>query len=161
MNDRRLRIYLDDHLALLTGEAELAARCGRSNRGSPLGDFLRRLQEELRGQRAALNDALRRLGGQPNAVKSGAAWLAEKLGRLKLNDSLLAYSPLSRLLELEGLTAAAQTRIALWDSLDAAAKAEPRWSGIDFAAPREQAERHLEELVRRRRYAAVEAFADK
>jgi hypothetical protein len=160
MNDRRLRIYLDDHLALLTGETELAARSQRSNRGSPLGDFLRQLRTDLRGQRVLLKDAMRRLGGQPNTVKSGAAWLAEKLGRLKLNGSLLTYSPLSRVLELETLAAAAQSRSALWDSLDAAARREPRLSGIDFAASREQAERHLEELIRRRRYAAVEAFAD-
>jgi hypothetical protein len=43
-------------------------------------------------------------------VKIGAGWLAEKLGRLKLNGRLLEYSPLSHLIEradeqLEGLDA--------------------------------------------------------
>ena len=33
-----------------------------------------------------------------------AGWVAEKAGRLKLNGSLLTYSPLSRLVELEGLS---------------------------------------------------------
>ena len=32
MNDKRLRIDLDDHLALMMAEIELIGRCRRSNR---------------------------------------------------------------------------------------------------------------------------------
>lgn len=37
---RLLQIYLNDHLAGAVGGAELARRCLRSNRGTPLGALL-------------------------------------------------------------------------------------------------------------------------
>ena len=40
MNDDRLEIYVNDHLALLVGETELAERCHRSNEEGALGLFL-------------------------------------------------------------------------------------------------------------------------
>jgi hypothetical protein len=45
------------------------------------------------------------------------ARLAEKLGRFKLNKSLLARSPLSRVYELEMLQAAVSGKRALWHTL--------------------------------------------
>jgi NADH dehydrogenase/NADH:ubiquinone oxidoreductase subunit G len=45
--------------------------------------------------------------------------VAEKLGRLKLNGRLRGYSPLSRLLELEGLLIGITGKIALWKTLEA------------------------------------------
>ena len=39
--------------------------------------------------------------GVGSRAKDGAAWVAEKLGRLKTNGQLTGYSPLSRLVELE------------------------------------------------------------
>jgi hypothetical protein len=37
MNDDHLKTYVNDHLALLVGETELAGRCHRSNKeGGPL-----------------------------------------------------------------------------------------------------------------------------
>ena len=43
-SDQRLRIYLDDHVAIMVGELELVRRCQASNRHSPLGEFLERLR---------------------------------------------------------------------------------------------------------------------
>ena len=83
------------------GELGLAGRCESSNRGTPLGDFLRRLEVEIAAQKSIVSDVIRRLGGRESLPKKGTAWLAEKLGRLKLNDSLLRYSDLSRVIELE------------------------------------------------------------
>ncbi len=49
MNEKRLRIYLDDHLALMVGEAELVNRCLGSNQRTSLGDFLQKLANEAAG----------------------------------------------------------------------------------------------------------------
>ncbi len=163
MNDKRLQIYLDDHLALIVGEAELAARCHRSNEPSSLGTFLEQLEKELADQQAVVKDVIHRLGGTEgieSMVKQGAAWFAEKLGRFKLNDSLISYSSLSRVVELETLAAAAQERIALWDSLAAVAELDRRLKKFDFAFLRKQSKKHLTGLNTRRRRAAVEAFAE-
>lgn len=37
-NERRLKIYLDDHLALMLGELALVRRCQRSNRSCRAAD---------------------------------------------------------------------------------------------------------------------------
>lgn len=158
MNDTRLKIYLNDHLAMMVGEVALAKRCASSNRGTPLGEFLHSLEVETRAQKSVVSDVIHRLGASESRTKKGAAWFAEKLGRFKLNDSLVTYSALSRVVELETLSAAAQERVALWDTLDAVATRDDRLSGLTFSFFRDQAHSHLEELSTRRRYAAAEAF---
>jgi hypothetical protein len=164
MNDKRLRIYLDDHLALMVAEIELVGRCWGNNRAAPLGKFLQQLENEVKAQKSVARDIVHRIGGREgieSRAKQSAAWLAEKLGRFKLNDSLLRYSELSRVVELETLAAAAQERIALWDNIDAVASKDTRLEGITFSFFREQAQKHLDELNTRRRFAAVEAFGTK
>ena len=59
---------------------------------------MRQIEEDV----DALRDLMARLGVKPDRVKEAMGWTAEKLGRLKLNGQLLGYSPLSRLVELEG-----------------------------------------------------------
>jgi hypothetical protein len=91
-------------------------------------------------------------------MKQGAAWFAEKLGRLKLNDSFLTYSPLSRMTELEALSAAALARIMLWDNLESLGPRDARLEGIAFSGLRDQSQQHLDELHKLRREAASLAF---
>lgn len=163
MNDKRLRIYLNDHLALMVGEMELAARCHRSNKGTSLGRFLEVLEADLADQESKLKDVIDKVdgkGGIESKVKQGAAWFTEKLGRFKLNDSLLTYSALSRVVELETLAAAAQERVALWDSLAALMEADHRLQKFDCFALRDQSKKLLTKLNSRRRRAAVEAFVE-
>ena len=157
-SDKRLKIYLDDHAALMLGELELVRRCQHSNRSSPLGDFLERMHVEVKAQRSIARDVMHRIGGRESLVKGSGAWLAEKLGRFKLNGTVLTYSSLSRVLELETLAAAAVERIAVWDNLDAIAASDERLAGISFDFFRQQAREHLDELNTRRRHAAVEAL---
>ena len=164
MNEKRLRIYMEDHLAMMVAEAGLANRCWRSNRKTPLGEFLKQLENEVKAQQSIAKDIIHRIGGQDSIeskLKQGAAWFAEKLGRLKLNDSLLRYSDLSRVVELETLAAAAQERVALWENLHAIEEGDSRLQGITFSFFREQSQQHLDELNTSRRMAAVEAFLGK
>jgi hypothetical protein len=158
MKDDRLRIYVNDHLALLVGEIQLANRSWASNRETPLGDFLEQLEADLKQQRRTTSDVQKKIGGTENVIKQGAAWFAEKLGRFKLNDSLLTYSSLSRVIELETLAAAAQERAALWDNLAAITNADRRLKRFDFIGLRDQSKKHLSSLNTRRRRAAREAF---
>jgi hypothetical protein len=62
-------------------------------------------------------DLMRRLGVPRSPVKLAFGWSAEKLGRLKPNGQLTGYTPLARLLELEGLAAGINAKHALWLSL--------------------------------------------
>jgi hypothetical protein len=113
-----LAIYLNDHLAGATGGVELARRVRASNRRhSTFGQPLDRICKEIEEDRAALEQVIDRLGFSQSRVKPAGAWVAEKLGRLKLNGSLRGYSPLSRVLELEGLLIGITGKMALWETL--------------------------------------------
>lgn len=112
-----LGIYLNDHLAVATGEVELARRLVESQSGSSIGDTLERLATEIRQDRAALIDIMAAIGVPVRHVKSYLAWVAEKMGRLKLNGYVLRRSPLSGLVELEALRLGAEGRAAAWRTL--------------------------------------------
>ena len=126
MNVNHLQIYLNDHLALMVGELQLAERCARSNPKEELGRSLTTLIGDLRIQRQVVEELIRQLGGRPDVIKQGTAWLAEKIGRLKMNGSWLEYSDLSRLLELETLELAAHERAALRASAGARPGLKPK-----------------------------------
>jgi hypothetical protein len=113
-----LAIYLNDHLAGATGGVELARRLRASNEhDAAFGEPLRRVCEEIEADRATLEQVIGQLGYSRSTVKPAAVWVAEKLGRLKLNGQLRGYSPLSRLLELEGLLIGITGKIGLWQTL--------------------------------------------
>ncbi len=159
MDARRLRIYLNDHLAAAQLGLELAARMHKENRGSELGSWLERLVRELRNDRDTLVDVMQRLGVPRNRFKQGAAWFGEKTGRLKLNGSLLRYSPLSRLEELEGLVISAQGRLGVWSVVEDITRGDARLADLNFAALRESARRQQERLEQYRTEVAREAFS--
>ena len=113
-----LEIYLNDHLAGATGGVELARRLRASNQQDPIyGAPLRRVCEEIEADRATLEQVIERLGYTRSRAKPLGAWAMEKLGRLKLNGQLRGYSPLSRLIELEGLLIGITGKIGLWQVL--------------------------------------------
>lgn len=112
-----LRIYLRDHHAAATAGCELAERSAKSNEGTTFGQALASLRDEIRDDLTSLEELMARLDVTPAKGKDAAMWLAEKAGRLKLNGSLTSYSPLSRLIELEGLAIGVEGKLSLWRSL--------------------------------------------
>ncbi len=141
-----LPIYLNDHLAGATGGLDLAKRAAASNEGTELGQFMHELAAERDAHRSMLEDIMGRLDISRDQIKVGAGWLAEKLGRLKLNGRLLEYSPLSRVVEIEGLLVGSQGRLMLWRTLAAAATDEPRIADIDFVDLIRRVEENIEDL---------------
>lgn len=143
---RRLRIYLNDHLATTMLARELAKRSLGRNRGSELGAFLEGFLEDQSHERAMLLEAMRRMGVAPQTFKVAAAWMAERIGRLKPNGQLTGYSPLSRLLEIEGLLALIRGARSMW--LVLARLDDHRLRGLDLLERAERADRQLAELER-------------
>jgi hypothetical protein len=156
--DRLLEVYLNDHLAGSVAGRELLDRCLDNNAEGPLGDFLRRLQGELEEDQMALRGVLKSFGGTEDRVKEATGWLAEKLGRLKLNGQLAGYSPLSRLEELEGLVLGIRGKMALWGTLEEMAATRGPLHGLDLALLQERARRQHEEAEVHRREAARRAL---
>lgn len=112
-----LRIYLRDHHATAVAGTELAKRAAKSNQDTSFGPLLEELRGETLADLQAFEDIMSRLGVTPARGKDGALWAAEKIGRLKLNGSLTGYSPLSRVIELEGLVLSAQGNRVMWRAL--------------------------------------------
>jgi hypothetical protein len=151
-----LRTYLQDHHAGATVGVELAQRAAGSNEGTEYGEPLARLAGEIAEDRETLEQVMERLGMKPHRIKDAGAWAAEKLGRLKPNNRLLGYSPLSRVIELEGLVIGVTGKLALWEALrDSIGDG---LDGIDFAALGARAQGQRAELEQLRRRAAAEAF---
>ena len=158
--DRRrlLRIYLNDQLVAATGGVELARRCEKSNAGTPLGQHLEVLVGEMEQDRAALVSLLQTLDLRVDRLKAALGGIGEKVGRLKLNGSLLHYSDLSRVFELEGLAAIVSIKLGLWRSLAAAAETDPQLAAVDFDRLTERGKEQLAGLQPHRLEAARRAF---
>ena len=109
-----LATYLNDHLGGATAGVELVRRAARENEGSELGAFLSELAMEIETDRETLETIMGELGVKPDRAKIAAGWAAEKVGRLKPNAQLRGYSPLSPLVELEGLLVGIQGKLAMW-----------------------------------------------
>jgi hypothetical protein len=158
MDQKLLGIYLNDHLAGAIAGLELARRCYASNSGTPLGDFLAELVQEIDADRMELEALMDQVGVTKDRLKQGAAWASEKVGRLKLNGRLTGYSPLSRLIELEGLTLGVEGKASLWKSLKRISDLDTRLATTDFDRLIKRAEEQLDGLEQQRQEAAVLAF---
>jgi hypothetical protein len=151
-----LSTYLNDHLAGSTTGLELAQRAAESNDGTELGTVLARIAGEIEEERAVLKSVIDAVDAQQNAAKAAAAWVGEKAGRLKPNDQLTGYSPLSQMIEIEGLSLGIEGKRLLFRTL--AERSDPRLSAFDFTALAEQAQRQRDELEPFRLAAAARAF---
>lgn len=157
-NEKYLGIYLTDHFAGSQVGKELANRCLKSNRGTPLAAFLARFIDDLDKERDTLRSIMREVGTAPNPLKNAAGWVAERVGRLKLNGQLTGYSDLSRVIELEGLCLGVEGKLSLWRNLEQASMADPRLKVADYGDLQARAEKHRTELERFKLEAAAIAF---
>lgn len=157
MTKNLLAIYLNDHLAGATAGTELARRARSSNKGTPLGEFLERLATDIVEDRETLIEVMKRLGIRRDPFKVAAGWSGEKVGRLKLNGQIKGYSPLSRVIELEGLHLGITGKLELWRNLERTSGS--RLHGIDLEALVKRAEAQRRALAGHRKTAVEQAFA--
>ena len=104
---------------------------------------------------------MERLGGGQDRLKVAGGWAAEKTGRLKLNGRITGYSPLSRLVEVEGLLIGVYGKQAGWLSLLEIAAGEPRLDEEQLLRLVSRAEAQLTELHRHHAEAAAEALVER
>jgi hypothetical protein len=151
-----LSIYLNDHLAGATLGLDLARRTRSSNEGNAYGEELTEIAAEIEEDRDALIALMEELEVPRDHLKIASAWAAEKIGRLKLNGSLFSYSPLSRLVELEGLYLGVTGKLSLWENLKTATPGGVKSADLDELIARAKSQRTR--LERLRVKAASEAF---
>jgi hypothetical protein len=158
MNEKLLRVYLQDHLAGSTVGVELARRTRGANEGTEYGPPLAQVADEIEADRRQLQGIMEGLGFGGDRLKNIAAWGMEKAGRLKLNGQLTGYSPLSRVVELEGLLTGITGKRALWVALLEVAPGEPRLDAALLERLRDRADAQRATVEELREKAAREAF---
>lgn len=143
MHQRRLATYLNDRNAILVAGGELASRAAASNEHQHYGPPLKAVAAALEEDRELLRVIMAAQGVAPDRVKTTFAWAGEKLGRLKPNDQISGYSPLSRVVELDGLTAIVTTLQSTWTALAAVLDTH----GPELAAAQQRAKTSLDQLA--------------
>jgi hypothetical protein len=159
VNEKLLRIYLQDHHAGSTTGLELARRAHGANKGNEYGEALAKVVDEIAADRKALESIMDDLGVEADKIKDLGAWTIEKAGRLKLNGQITGYSPLSRVVELEGLMTGITGKIGLWAALLQIAPKEPRLDAARLERLRERGESQRATVEELRERAAREAFS--
>lgn len=147
---RYLEIYLQDHLAGATVGTDLARRLADNNEDAIVGDALEGIAREIKEDLESLKAIVERLGFDRSLVKEAGGWVMEKAGRLKLNGELFEYSPLSRLVEFEGLTLGVTGKLSLWKLLERLTEDIPELDAAEIAEllARAEAQRAILEELR-------------
>jgi len=123
--DRKLLgVYLNDHLTAAAAGASLARRAAGGIQG-PAAEGLQTIARELDEERREITEAMSRLGVRRQPGRELLGQVGERLGRFKLNGRLLERSPLSDVVELEGLALIVTGQLALWRALRAVAPSFP------------------------------------
>jgi hypothetical protein len=151
-----LATYLNDHLAGSTTGRELAKRTLSNNRGTQFEPVLERLHGQIVEDREALLEIMRAVGAREDHLKTIAAFALERVGRLKPNNSLFSYSPLSRMVEFEGLVLGVTGKLACWRALQQLGDA--RLADFDLELLAQRAIEQRDGIEEQRRKAARLAF---
>ncbi len=145
LQGKHLETYLNDHLAGSTGGLELVRRMAREFDDTQERAVLEDIAREIEEERDVLKSTMRSLDCKESSAKKAAGWLADKVAELKLSPSL--HDPeLSRLLELEALSAGVAGKRCLWQNLSRVRERDERVRGFDYGALRRVAETQMERL---------------
>lgn len=155
--ERLLRIYLGDHWAEMGGVLGLAERMVASNPQPPWNTPLTRLHDHLLDDDRTLGTIRGVLAIDTGVWKRRLATAGERLGRLKPNGRITSYSPLSRVYELEMMTAHLVASRAMWRVLRALD--DPRLAGVDLTGLELRSEVQLSALHDLHGRAVAEAFS--
>lgn len=148
-----LATYLQDHLAGAAHAIALVKTIRDQHQGEPLGTFAKDLIAQLEEDRQALESVMDRVGAGSSGLKELSAWLAEKLGRIKLSRD--SGNGLGTFEALEFLELGIHGKWAMWRALATIATYDERLQNTDFDHLAERAEVQRAEVERHRLAAAA------
>lgn len=114
-----LVVLLRNHQAGGRAALDLFDRAIAGQRARPYADGLRTLRDECREDLDFNESVMRRLRVQASPVQVLGTRLTERVGRLKPNGRVVGRSPISDVVELEGLIAAVHVKVAGWQAAQA------------------------------------------
>ena len=152
-----LATYLHDHLAGATYALDLVQALRDHYKGQPLGELASQLHTEIAADKDTLEGIAESFGPAPDFIKNTAAWLSEKVSRLKLDHS--KPTGLGTFEALEFLALGIHGKRAMWRALAEISGDEPALTDVDFASLIARAE-NQERLVEEQRLIAAHRTLD-
>ena len=159
MAESLLNNYLRDHYAGAAGGRALARRMVAAPHPEWAEPELRALCREIEEDHDALESIMSSLAIAPDPIKRLIVVVAERVGRLKLNGRFISRSPLSFVVELEGLRMGVEGKASGWRTLREVAAGEPRLDPDQLTELVRRAEDQSARLERLRVRAAREALS--
>jgi len=124
-----LATYLHDHMAGSNFAVDLVESLRDQYSGEPLGGFAAGLLVDIEADKEVLQGIINRVGKGSADLKEAAAWLGEKVSKLKLSRG--AAGGFGTFEALETLSLGILGKRALWRALLAIADADGRIGDVD------------------------------
>ncbi|MGH3768326.1 MAG: hypothetical protein ACRDS0_08160 [Pseudonocardiaceae bacterium] len=150
MASQALEIYLSDHLGGATAGVELANKISSEYANTTFGPFLAELAQDIEQDKKALEELMERLGIQRSQFKEATSWIAEKLSRVKLSDTMTGDQDLKRLLEFEMLSLGIEGKASMWRALIEVSPSHAELAATDLAGLAKRAESQRADLENHR-----------
>jgi hypothetical protein len=151
-----LSTYLHDHLAGSVHAIELLESMRDQHGGEPLGQFAAGLLVEIEADRDVLRELAERLGVGSSGLKELAAWVVEKVSRIKLSSH--DAGGFGTFEALEFLELGIHGKLALWRSLAVVAETDVRLQSTNYAILATRAEMQEASVEEQRLAVARTAF---
>lgn len=151
-----LAIYLHDHLAGAAYAADLVETLHKHYLGTDLGEFAARLQREILADKQELDEIAGHFGQASDLIKDWAAWLSERVSRMKMNHSD-SYG-LGTFEALEFLRLGIHGKAALWQALARVAPHYEALRRVNFQRLSQRAQIQEDEVERYRLSLAAQAL---
>ena len=131
MNEENaLPVYLQDHLAGALHAVDLLERLRDGHGPDRIGIFAGELLVEVRSDLGTLKQISEEIGEGSSGIKDIASRIAERVGRLKLDDGgKITFETFE---SLEFLTLGVHGKLALWRGLAVASTTDVRLQGVDY-----------------------------
>lgn len=156
--NKELETYLTDHLAGAIAGVELANKISSECAGTRFGPFLAELARDIEQDKATLEGLMEQLGIQPSPLKEATSWIAEKLSRLKLSETMTGDTDLKRLLEFEMLSLGIEGKLSMWRALIEVNHAHSELAAADLTGFAKRAESQRSSLEDHRLQVADQAL---
>jgi hypothetical protein len=151
-----LAIYLHDHYAGSHFAIELLDSIVDQYSTEPLGDFARRISEEIEQDRHTLRHLIETTGKTHLDAAEVLGWFSEKVSQLKMRRD--HSGGLGTFEALEMLALGIQGKIGLWTALPEIRKVDPRIPDLDFATLLARAQTQYNQVEEQRLRLAATTF---
>jgi hypothetical protein len=154
-----LATYLNDHMAGAGVAIDLLHAMKDRHEDEPLSQFAANILIGVEEDEATLRRVAKDLGSGSNIFKETAAWVIEKVSRMKLvAGSSGAFGTFEA---LEFLSLGIQGKLSLWRALQVVSATDTRLSGLYYQKLISRAEAQYSNVEERRLLLAADAFKQK